>query len=690
MMEIFIEGKRLDVAKNEPSLLTFQLDDIKDFSSRNSTFSKTIVLPGTANNNYLFGSIFNVNVQNPYNSESDNVATNFNASVGADCLIFQDRLQVFKGTLRILEVVIDNGQIEYEVSVFGELGGLVAALGNNKLEDLDFSEYDHIWNVTNITGSWENVTGGGYYYPLIDYGNVSTGKVDYDIQALRPAFYVKEYLDKIFEDAGYSYESNLFNTQRFKGLIIPNNQRRLQKKTSVLLFVYTTAGYRLIWKTITPPPKNITYDTLDILTSFTASGSNGIFTYGGVDSLTTFFNIETRLRLLGQFFTFSFRLLKNGSTIYDFGDVYRSSADEVTFSLQVSDLLVDIAPGDIFKIEVNVSNTGGGLGDYYVDILESIWSINTPSDVYADVNEGDTLTVNDMLPKNISQTDFLRSIVKLFNLYIYEDRLYPKKLLIEPYVDYYDLNPSGVTNWTYKVDRSKPIRIRPMSELNSRFYHFKFKQDNDYYNELYRKTYNENYGDNIYDSAYEFANEKTDIDLIFSASVLVGYSGTDKVVPALYKKNNANEEAFPMNIRIMQAKKITGVTSWKIKDGVTELISGLTVYGYGGHYDDPDAPANDIQWGVPKELYFTLASGAVNVHQFNVYWSPYMAEITDKDSKLLTCYMKLNSADVFDLDFSKLIYVDGSYWRLNKIEDWNAAEPDVCKVELLRLINMFY
>lgn len=68
MMEIFIEGKRLDVAKDEPSLLTFQLDDIKDFSSRNSTFSKTIVLPGTANNNYLLGSIFNVNVQNPYNS----------------------------------------------------------------------------------------------------------------------------------------------------------------------------------------------------------------------------------------------------------------------------------------------------------------------------------------------------------------------------------------------------------------------------------------------------------------------------------------------------------------------------------------------------------------------------------------------------------------------------------------------
>jgi len=73
-----------------------------------------------------------------------------------------------------------------------------------------------------------------------------------------------------------------------------------------------------------------------------------------------------------------------------------------------------------------------------------------------------------------------------------------------------------------------------------------------------------------------------------------------------------------------------------------------------------------------------------------VYWSPYMAEITDKDSKLMTCWMKLDNSDVFGLDFSKLVYVDGSYWRLNKIEDWDASDPGVCKVELLKVINLLY
>jgi hypothetical protein len=39
MMEIFIEGKRLDVTAELSHLLTFSIDDIKDFSSRNTTFS---------------------------------------------------------------------------------------------------------------------------------------------------------------------------------------------------------------------------------------------------------------------------------------------------------------------------------------------------------------------------------------------------------------------------------------------------------------------------------------------------------------------------------------------------------------------------------------------------------------------------------------------------------------------------
>jgi hypothetical protein len=312
--------------------------------------------------------------------------------------------------------------------------------------------------------------------------------------------------------------------------------------------------------------------------------------------------------------------------------------------------------------------------------------------VYAPAVIGTTIEMSQVIPRNVLQKDLISSIIKLFNLYLYEDSK-TKNILITPYVDFYNTDLADTVDWTYKLDRSKSIRLKPMSELNSRYYNFKFKQDSDYYNEIYRKRYNESYGDRIYDSEFEFTNEKTDIEVIFSPSVLVGYEDADKIVTTFFKLNGGVEEKADVNIRILQAKKITGVASWSIKDGLTTLKSGLTIYGYAGHYDDPDAPANDIHFGVPHELYFTLVTGAINVNnvnQFNVYWSAYMAEITDKDSKLMSAWFKLKASDINELDFRKPRHVDGSIWRLNKIEDWNADSPDVCKVELLKIINQFY
>ena len=42
--EIFIENQPVDLTADISSLLTFAIDDIKDFASRSTAFSKTIIL----------------------------------------------------------------------------------------------------------------------------------------------------------------------------------------------------------------------------------------------------------------------------------------------------------------------------------------------------------------------------------------------------------------------------------------------------------------------------------------------------------------------------------------------------------------------------------------------------------------------------------------------------------------------
>jgi hypothetical protein len=306
----------------------------------------------------------------------------------------------------------------------------------------------------------------------------------------------------------------------------------------------------------------------------------------------------------------------------------------------------------------------------------------TPTEV--PVGYGDAIVINDTIPKGIFQKDFFLSICKMFNLYVYDSIFDDKKLMIKPYVDFYD----GTTlDWSNKIDRNKPMSIKPMSEVNARYYQFKFKGDNDFYNDNYKKKFNEGYADNLYDTEFDFVKDTDVTEVIFASSPLYQATGTDKIYPAIYKLSNSNttEDKMDCVIRILQAKKFTGKTSWALKNGGTTLAS-YTSYGYAGHLDDPYTPTNDINFGAPKEIYFD-ATTYPTTNLFNAYYSDYMAEITDKNSKLLTCYILLNSLDIQNLDFSKLIYIDGVLFRLNKVENYNPIIYTTSKVELLKVIQ---
>ena len=52
----------LDVVEDVQVPVTYSVADIKDISKRAGTFSKTIKLPGTKNNNQLLGQLYEVNL----------------------------------------------------------------------------------------------------------------------------------------------------------------------------------------------------------------------------------------------------------------------------------------------------------------------------------------------------------------------------------------------------------------------------------------------------------------------------------------------------------------------------------------------------------------------------------------------------------------------------------------------------
>jgi len=685
MVELFVEGLKLDISQEISTVLSFSIDDIKDFAAKNSPVSKTIVLPGTKNNNKIFGNVFDISASNSYNPDLPNQGINFNAAITARAVLFNGNIQCMKGVLQILEITVDNDFIEYEVGIWGELTGFVAMMSSNKLEDLDFSTYNQTFAIGNIISSWSNTGGSGVYYPLIDYGNYSVDKHNWNIGTFRPALYVKEYIDKIFQAAGYTYDCDMFNgtsieALRFKKLIIPHNQKKLVNRAYKALDIINTNA--TTYNTTGISAEDIAFNALATLGSFTASGSNKIFTYSGepfIGSVKIYANTNDT-NAFGP--PLSLGVYVNSILIGSISLV-RYSENNGTFNISINS-------GDVVETKVTYD---AGTSKFVNVGISQVTITATDSTHLFDVSYGDVINMNDCIPQNINQVDFFSSILKLFQLYVYEDALKDKHLKITPFVDMF--NSSVTQDWSRKLDRSKPYKLKTLSELNARYYEFKFKSDSDYYNDRYNKKYNIEYGSYRYDSDYQFSQEVITVDTIFSGTPLVGYAGEEKVYSTIFKRTGNTspyvEESVDSNIRILQTKNITtpAVSSWNIlaADGTT-VLGSYTTYPYAGHFDDPDAPSNDLNYGLPNELYFVLLAGNISVNQFNVYWSTYMREITDKDAKMLIGKFNLSFKDIYNFSFGNYINIDGNLFRVNKISDFNITKPEPCEVELIKVNNL--
>lgn len=687
--EAYIEGQKIDLSEDFSTLITYSVDDVKEFAYRNTSKALECILPGTKKNNIIFGGIFDVKNSNSYNKALPNIGYNFNAAVGANIVYFQDKIQVFKGIVRLKQIVTINGHIEYECSLIGELGGFTLKLGSAKIEQLNFSAYDLQYSYANIIASWNNTGGAGLWFGLMDYGNYSNDKKHWNYKTFRPALYLKEYIEKIISFTGYTVDFSLSNTPRFKSIVIPHNQKILTRQNAEAFNVKYdgTGGYSL-----SLDYSEGIYSKLIDLTTHIALGSftttdYKTYTYTGA-SITGKFYINVKGSVSS---VINGNAFVNAKTTREEADIYLE-AGNYDFD---KDLLISsgINNGDVFEMKLNIN-------DNYNDPLVSV-SVNFVQVIFktdavglVPVSLGENISINDCIPRNVLMIDFLKSVIRLFNLYVYEDKFIKNHLIIKPYIEFYS-NES--IDWSKKINRNKATIIKPMSENNSRYYNFSYKLDSDFWNELYSKRYNENYGSYKFDSEFEFANAENSFELIFSGTPLVGYTGEDKVYSTIYKRNGNGttsspyiEEQIDSNIRLLQTKKITGVNSWNIVNELSYSMGSNTCYPYAGHFDDPDAPSNDLNFGVPKELFFSLVTGAINVNQFNVYWSSYMAEITDKNSKLLICSAFLNEFDIYNLNFQKFIHIDGANFKINSIIDYNSSKRDECKLELLKVINTDY
>ena len=301
--------------------------------------------------------------------------------------------------------------------------------------------------------------------------------------------------------------------------------------------------------------------------------------------------------------------------------------------------------------------------------------------------EGDPIDMFRAIPEKVKQRDFLTSIIKMFNLYMIPDENNPKNIIIEPRKDFYT---TDILDWSQKLDYSKEHTLTPTAVTNKQKYRYAYKKDTDYYNKKYEASWLDVYGTRDVYLENDFNKTEHKTELIFSPTPMVGQLANNRVISTIIDVDETlQQKTIKSNIRILYYSGLKDSSN----NWVHEALAGNVFrgeYPYAGHFNDPYNPTIDINFGLPKEIYWDSTYGTITITNANLYETFHRKELeqlTDKDSKIFKGYFLLNPVDIANLSFRPSYFFDNEYWTLHKVMYSSSIyQPSQCEFLKLKAV----
>jgi hypothetical protein len=712
MVKIILDTGVLDVRQDVSFPLTFSVGEIRDITKRTGTFSKTIVLAGTDNNNQLLNHYYDVNID----------AGTFDISQLTYCQVTQNDVVILDNAILQL-IAVNKSQltdaheqiVNYEVLIKDTKAELFTAITNAELADIDFSDLNHYSNSSVIIGTFGFTQANGFKYVLpYDTDNL------YNVRQIKPAIYAKTYFDRIFANAGFTYTWTDLQNARFDKLLIPYNGEENQidwtdfKVTATNAYTTTnaqpaTGSFIPFWEQL----DNWT-ETLDV---------QGIF-----NPVTGEYTAPTDVDpAASQSYEFKFNIRYNivfnntganpvrpvfyNSTLGAYAPIPRFfypylRATHISGSVAtLTPILIDgyipsgtttygayanvgvttpsgyITAGDILKIRAGMSSqmqnnlhywrTAGGVNtrvDVNIEIadikLEIIPNSNTQP-------VGGLITMNEYVPQKIKQSDFVKSIFQIYNLFADVDPSQPNNIILTHRDEYYDNGTER--DWTYKLAKDREQNLEFLPDVSNKRLVLTYKEDKDTPNTLYIDATKEIYGQQEYIFNSEYVKDVDTKELIFSPTP-IAQTTFGAVVPMI------DGQAPKTNIRILYDGGEQNCGSYDIIDSGITGTYGVTTYPAITHFDDALTPSFDINFGT-CDFYYYNPQTLTNNTLYNLYWRRTINQIND--GKMLTAFFYLKETDIHSLKLNDKIRIDNSWWNINRVIDYNANTDGLTKVELI-------
>lgn len=219
-LQIYIEGQRLDLFQDEKIVINSSIQNVNDISKVFTDLSQSFTVPANTHNNTIFHHFYNSDVD-AYND----IVLNYN--IRRDAVIEVDLTTLRKGTIQLEKANLKNGKpYSYTITFYGQLTSLKDKFGEDKLSDLDYSDYSHAYTGTEVLNRLTGSTDYDVRYPLISsnrlwqYGGGSLADISVNTKHIKytelfPAIKINRIFDAIETKYGVTLSGNIRLDKRF-------------------------------------------------------------------------------------------------------------------------------------------------------------------------------------------------------------------------------------------------------------------------------------------------------------------------------------------------------------------------------------------------------------------------------------------------------------------------------------------
>jgi len=645
-IELYIEGQRVDMFKDESVSLTQSIQNVKDISKIFTDFSRTFTLPSSKTNNKIFKHYYNFSIEN-----------GFDGRTKKDALIELNHLPFRDGKIKLEGVDLKNNvPYTYRITFFGSTVTLKDLLGEDKLSSLDLNAFNKVYSPSEIQASLqadpassdvivplithtrrlyydssENITDTGNLY----YQNSNHGVLWSD---LKYAIRVSKIVEAIESDYSITFSNDFFNSSN-----LPYHNLFFwlhRKKGSVENLGGLPSSLVTGWTISTPP-----YNTDTRMISATT-----LSVFGDVNSYSIFKLILTTAS------TESYRV----SVLLDGVEVSNSGNVSGTFSFD-----------NIF-----LDN-----GEYtvYIESESSIvfsnirWDIEyepIPDLFYTDTFDTGSYTHTATFQFNISQQipdmkviDFITGIFRMFNLTAFVDKI-TNEIVVKPLDVFYSSGqPYDISKYIVSDSGSVDVAL-PFREIN-----LEFEDTETILAKQHDQLAGKIWGKESYTSGQKLDGEIYNIKLPFSKvkferlyNVLGGSATT---IQYGYFVDDNQDSYFGKPLLFYPIRQTSG-TQLSFRPSESTRVA-LTTYNIPSNSLSLNSATSKVNINFFAETNEYTNTSDFTDTLFNVYYKNYIVSVFNEKNRLtkLTVYLPLSI--LLNYTLADRFIINGNSYKINSI-----------------------